>query len=69
MVLRDILLSVCRGMHQPTLEQLVAQAQFGVVRNSSRQDGQFAYFAGYVQANWSMMPASLGRRWLPVGEL
>lgn len=61
--------SVCRGAKPDVLDQMVAQAQFGVVRNGSKHGGLFVYFAGYIKADWRALPASMVRCWMLADKL
>lgn len=51
------------------LEALVAQAKFVTVRNGSKKDGQFVYYAAWIRAAWDELPDSMTWRWMSMATL
>lgn len=60
---RSILESVCRGIQPHIPEALTVQARIHIVRNGSRADRQFVYFAGYVRCTRDELPPCMGQCW------
>lgn len=40
--------------------------KFAVVRNDSKKDGCFMYFAGWMHAEWDELPSTMTWRWMPL---
>lgn len=48
------------------MDTLVAQAKFAVVKNDSRKDGYYVYFARWIRAEWDELPSTMTWRWMPL---
>lgn len=67
--LQDLLQTICRGLQDDAAAMLMQRARMLVVKNRSRTDGQYVFFAGFIPCQKGELPNGTAKRWVPRAQM